>query len=383
MVEFFVCGDVVNRQYAGDPFCEEGLIEEIASADYAICNFEAPVSDSGSPQPKSGPHIAQPAGMVASLRQQGFDLLLLANNHMMDFGERALSATLNEARRHELDTLGAGSGVDEAYRPLIKTFGDTTIGLVNACEAQFGVLDINASAHQAGYAWINHSLIDKQIVELKKACDFVVVFAHAGLEHYSIPQKEWRMRYKHLCDLGADVIVGCHPHVPQGYERHNDAVIFYSLGNFYFSSMGKATGKKHASYALKLQFEKGRPVSFTPVFHHTQDGQVRLSTPEERIDLDQLNRMLEEGYQARHDAMSLEVYHNYIKGNLTNALLPFPCDGTGKGTLREMIATLLGRRKHLNKRVLQLHLIRNETYYYVMRHALELLNAQGTTPHQQ
>ncbi|RKR03388.1 capsule synthesis protein PGA_cap [Kushneria sinocarnis] len=378
MPELFVCGDVVNAHHQGQPLCDPALSEQIRAADYAICNLEAPVSGHGQPLRKSGPHLNQPAGVLSRLREEGFDLMLLANNHIMDYGEPALQATLEEIRRLELDSLGAGPDADSAYRPLIRRVGDVTVGMLNACEAQFGVLDFNTPSDQAGYAWLNHPRFDRALLALKRACDFVLVFAHAGMEHYSIPQQEWRERYRHLCALGADAVIACHPHVPQGWERHGDSLIVYSLGNFHFNSLGTQTGDRHHSYALRLQLERGAPIGFTPVFHHNRDGVVVLSEETERIDLDELCRQLNaDEYQRRHEAMSLEVYRTVIRGQLTRSLLALPSDGTLRGTLKETAATLLGRRRGFDRTTQQLHLTRNETYYYATRHALELLSRSG------
>jgi len=69
-------------------------------------------------------------------------------------------------------------------------------------------------------------------IKLKAEVNFVVLIAYAGVEDIYFPIKEWRERYKRLCDIGVDVIIGRHPHVPQGYEKHNDSIILYSLGDF-------------------------------------------------------------------------------------------------------------------------------------------------------
>jgi poly-gamma-glutamate capsule biosynthesis protein CapA/YwtB (metallophosphatase superfamily) len=58
------------------------------------------------------------------------------------------------------------------------------------------------------------------------------MITHAGVENIKFPIKEWRDRYKRFCDVGVDVVIGHHPHVPQGYEKQNKSMIFYSLGNF-------------------------------------------------------------------------------------------------------------------------------------------------------
>lgn len=369
MTKLFVCGDVVNYQNKDGIVCDPDLEAIVKSADYSICNFEAPIIGFGTPQPKSGPHLAQPASTITGLKQQGFDLLLLANNHMFDYGTEGIVATLNAAHLANIETLGADVDENSAYTPLIKKIGDITVGIVNACEAQFGVIDHFQREEKAGYAWINHPKIDTAVIALKKECDFVIVCAHAGLENYSIPQKEWRVRYKHLCDLGADVVIGSHPHVPQGYEEHNESLIFYSLGNFYFD-YGYAVNYENHSYAVMLELIKGKAPSFEAVHHITQNKKVRLADKE--VDLKKLSEALGSGYETAHDEMNLRAYENIVRCNLITSASKLPFDGTVRGTLKEIAATILGRRKHVKKPLTQLHFMRNEAYYYAARHALEI-----------
>ena len=85
---------------------------------------------------------------------------------------------------------------------------------------------------------------------------------------------------------------------------------------------------------------------------------------------------MDDDYVALHDAMSLEIYNKSIKGNLIYSLLPFPYDGKIKSSFKKLVVTLLGRRKYFEKDLLTLHLLRNETYYYAARHALELISKE-------
>lgn len=373
-VELFICGDIVNYENEDGLICESSLEKIIQKADYSIGNFEAPVQSDGRPIVKSGPHHYQRVETIKGLKTQGFDLLCLANNHIYDYGSAGIKETKRLAFEHGLDTIGAGMDFKEAYEPIIKTINDVKIGFVNACEAQFGVLDY-FTEDQAGYAWINHRKIDEIVMGLDKKCDFVIVLAHAGLEHYHVPQKEWRHRYKQLCDLGADVIVGSHPHVPQGYERYNESYIFYSLGNFYFDSKNYIN-KRDDSYSLLINLSKGKTISFQPVFHYKENLKVRLSPEKEAIDLDSLNNMLEENYEELHDIMTLEVYNNRLKRDLIYSLSPIPYDGQFITSLRRIASRLLGRTKRKNKNIEALHLLRNETYHNVFQHALEILSKE-------
>jgi len=369
MTKIFACGDIVNYGNNSGILCSDELEKIIKSSDYAICNFEAPVSGFGQPMPKSGPHLHQSAKTIFGLKEQGFDLLLLANNHILDYGCDGLLGTITTAQQAGLDTIGAGLSADTAYQPLIKNIEKLKIGIINACEAQFGVIDHFDRNEKSGYAWINHPIIDKTILALKKECDFVIVFSHAGLENYSIPQKEWRHRYKHLCDLGADVIIGSHPHVPQGYEKHNSSLIFYSLGNFYFD-YGYACNYENPTYSVMLDLKKGAPPEFEPIFHATKNKKVEISN--NTIDLEMLCDKLGISYQKEHDEMSLTAYEKIIRRHLITSASDIPFDGTIRGTLKELAATILGRRRKFNKNLTQLHFMRNEAYYYAATHALRL-----------
>ncbi|MED1673250.1 CapA family protein [Pallidibacillus thermolactis] len=370
MVKVFVCGDIVNYENHSGLVCSDALAEIISNADYSICNFEAPIEGIGQPVPKSGIHHFQRKATIEGLKVQGFDLLCLANNHIMDFGPDALQATIDEAKRHHLETIGAGIDFHSAYQPIIKKFEDVTIGFINACEAQFGVLDNHANQSQPGYAWLNHHFLDLQILKLKEECDYVIVLAHAGLEHYSIPQKEWRLKYKHLCDLGADIIIGSHPHVPQGYELYNQSVIFYSLGNFYFDSKN-FKHKEDNTYSVLLNMTKEN-INFELIYHHKENGKVHLSPKEKQINITELNEKLENGYNKLVDEMSLQVFNKIIKHNLIYSLGDTPYNGSFISTVKHIIATILGRRSKVDKDLLSLHLLRNETYYYAAKHALQL-----------
>ncbi|UOQ87048.1 CapA family protein [Gracilibacillus salinarum] len=368
MVDIFVCGDIVNYQHKDGYFISEPLRDIIAGANFSIANFEAPIQGNFGPAEKSGIQHHQCKNTIAALKDQGFDMLTLANNHIMDYGEEGLKATLNEIKANELRNIGAGTSFSEAYTPQIVKINNITIGFINACEAQFGVLDYNSS-DKSGYAWINHNEIDEKIIELRNICDYVVVLAHAGLENFSIPQQEWRMRYKQFINLGADVVIGSHPHVPQGFEEYKGKFIFYSLGNFYFDSKNYVN-KEDNSYSVLLKLEK--ELSFELIYHHKEDGQVLLSQDDQKINIHDLNRQLEDNYVSELDKISLSVFNKKIKKNLVYSLSIGIYDGGILSSLKRIIRIIIGREKRHNKKLLSLHLMRNETYYYVARRALEL-----------
>ncbi len=122
-----------------------------------------------------------------------------------------------------------------------------------------------------------------------------------------------------------------------------------------------------------LNFEKNKQVTFEPVYHITDVGklEVTLAKPDDAINLEELSEQLGTNYQELHDEMTLKAYQG-VKTNLLRALSPIPQGANIKSTIKELLATLLGRRKNIDKSTLSLHLLRNEAYYFVARNALEI-----------
>jgi len=242
--------------------------------------------------------------------------------------------------------------------------------MINACEAQFGVIDHNSSPEQAGYAWINHPLVDRLILTLRQQCDHVILFSHAGLEHYPIPQHAWRERYRHFCELGVDVVVGSHPHVPQGYEYWGSSLILYSLGNFIFSA-SRYRHLEAPSFAVILELAVGQTPQFTPIYHYQKDGVVQLAPLDKRVSIDGLCELLTDGYHHRHEQMSMAAFQ-HLRGSLLTSLLPGPGAASLSRTAKNICSVLL-RRPLRNKDLQLLHLVRNESYHFAITHALASL----------
>ena len=97
---------------------------------------------------------------------------------------------------------------------------------------------IPATATEPGiFRWDDMDYIARRIAEIKRKCRWCVVVSHGGEEFTSLPNPYTRDRYLQFLELGADVVVGHHPHVPENYELFEDGkAIFYSLGNFIFDT---------------------------------------------------------------------------------------------------------------------------------------------------
>ena len=97
---------------------------------------------------------------------------------------------------------------------------------------------IPATSTEPGiFRWNDMERIAARIAEIKSRCRWCIVVSHGGEEFASLPNPYTRDRYLKFLDLGADIVVAHHPHVPENYELlENGKAIFYSLGNFIFDT---------------------------------------------------------------------------------------------------------------------------------------------------
>ena len=235
------------------------FINIIDNVDYAITNLESAITESRYAIEKPGPNIKLPIGVAKSLKQGGFNLVTLANNHILDYGAEGIQDTLNMCEKNGIKTVGAGSSLTEARKPYNIKLNNKTIAIINIAENEF----CTTSGNYYGANPLNVITNHYDIKEAKKSADYVIVISHGGREHYQLPSPQLRERYRFFVDSGADVVVGHHTHTFSGFENYNGKNIFYSLGNFIFD--------------YKKKYQKGL---------WTQGYGVILTIREDQIDFD-------------------------------------------------------------------------------------------------
>ena len=234
-------GDIGFDRYFYGKWDDEDLISEeilefLGSADHVIPNVEGPVADAEQNTTQSGVqqllHTIDPKA-VKVLNKMGADIWNICNNHIMDAGEYGIKSTLEEAKKLGVQTIGAGMNIEEARKPVIINeaggIGLFGVGYQRACR--------KADTDKPGcYSWSDLDAIQKTIDDIKSTCRWCVVVAHAGEEFTPLPSPYTRERYRRYLEMGADIVIGHHPHVPMNYETVGDKIIFYSLGNFIFDT---------------------------------------------------------------------------------------------------------------------------------------------------
>lgn len=376
-LKLFACGDVVNTT-ANNSFIDEKLRSIIKDSDIAICNLEAPIETEGvNAIKKAGPHIYQSKESIKYLQETGFNYVSLANNHIYDFGQKGLQNTIKKLKKYDFTYIGGGIDFQDAYKTSIIEKNGIRLGILAACENEFGCL--YEKQNRGGYAWLFHYLIDDNIKKLKRECDFVLLIAHAGLEDIDFPIKEWRDRYQRLCDIGVDVIIGHHPHVPQGYEAYGNSLIFYSLGNFYFDTLS-FVNKEDDSFSVCLRFKRDKKIDFEIIYHKKINRKTCLMDKENvNFSLENLNMLLGESYHELNNSISIEKFNEYYLSYYEQAIERFPQNGSLTLKIKWLIKKILlplflKKEKNLEKRMLLLlHNIRIDTHRFVVQRALSIL----------
>ena len=203
----------------------------IDNVDYAVVNFECPVTKSEIKIDKTGPCIkTEDINSLKALRFAGFDLLTLANNHIQDYSGQGVLDTIKLANETGFKIVGAGKNSTDASKPFITEIKGIRIGFINIAENEF----CTATDTIPGANTFDFIENTKTIQELKGTVDKIIIIYHGGREHYQLPTPEQRKRFRYFIDSGVDAIVAHHTHCVSGYEFYNEKPIVYSLGNFIF-----------------------------------------------------------------------------------------------------------------------------------------------------
>jgi poly-gamma-glutamate synthesis protein (capsule biosynthesis protein) len=222
----------------------------LGKADIVVGNLESPLSTRG--KAVENKKFTLRAGPLAAkaLKQGGFRVVTLANNHMMDFGPLALQDTLATLDENEILYAGAGMDLDDARSPAILKIKGKTVAFL-AYSLTFP-LDFFASAKRPGTAPGYAEFVKADIEKVRPAADLVVVSFHWGAELMTAAKDYQIALGRQAIDWGADLVLGAHPHVLQELELYKGRFIAYSLGNFVF---GSESNRTNTSMILLLTFK--------------------------------------------------------------------------------------------------------------------------------
>jgi poly-gamma-glutamate synthesis protein (capsule biosynthesis protein) len=223
----------------------------LKTGDLVFGNLESPISDQHGEtvNPTSNVIFCAPPIAATSLKDANIAIVSTANNHASDYGKTGIRETIRS-----LDQAGVrhvGTADSGKYTPTILIRNGIRIGFL--AYTQF----VNIAGDWNEFISVFDSLhVATEIRTLKPFVDMVVVSFHGGTEYAAGPNETTRRQLHWIAESGADIVLGHHPHVPQGIVHDGSCWIFNSLGNvvFYQPQQRQALSSFVATMIIQKQY---------------------------------------------------------------------------------------------------------------------------------
>ena len=208
----------------------QGVRARLSQSDLRFGNLEAVLSDIGRNRlwlPSL--YMRGRPEYIEHVRNAGFDVLSVANNHMMQHGKGAFRDTVERLEQAAIVPVGQIDADTSGPRASVMNVKGLQLGFLGT-----SMRPEEYRPHDVAYSIADEDTIVAAIKALRDRVDHVVLSVHWGDEYIRRPSGDQVTMAKHFIDAGASVVLGHHPHVLQGIQRYNGGVIAYSLGNFVF-----------------------------------------------------------------------------------------------------------------------------------------------------
>lgn len=255
----------------------ENIHKTIENADFTIFNLETPICESGKPIKKTGPALRAAPATLNALSTSNVDAVCLANNHILDYGPDGLTQTITELDKRGIRHVGAGNSRENAEAALRITIKGRRVSIFSVAEQEFNVCENG----REGAAILDPLRMAPQLLAERDHADAIVVCVHGGNEYFPYPRPGLRRICQFLIEIGADAVIGHHPHVPGPYEIYHGKPIVYSLGNLVFDKFNPPPEWDQGYLAsIFFNFDADRlnkiDISLIPYNQSVAHGGVRL-----------------------------------------------------------------------------------------------------------
>jgi len=357
--------DLVNEREYDTIF--NNLLPIIKESNLAITNLECPLTESEQTINKTGPLLKSSPNAAKALAFAGFNLVTLANNHIMDYGSEGLASTAEVCEKHSIAIVGAGKDNVSAREILYRIVGNQMVAVLNFSENEF-------STTAGDFPGSNPlSLIDNfnDIRMARAKADHVLVIVHGGHEMYNLPSPRIKNTFRFFADAGASIVIGHHSHCYSGYEVYNGIPIFYSLGNFIFDYPGRRTSGWNTGFAIELSLKGKLEFSIIPYEQCADIPGVHLMTTDAKLkfddDIERLNRIISDDNLLRTE---FDNYCKTVKRMYLSYLEPHSIMLLHYLRNRKLFPSILSKKK----KMLYLNLIRCESHRDVVSNILDHRN---------
>jgi poly-gamma-glutamate synthesis protein (capsule biosynthesis protein) len=302
-----ITGSFLEKVKSGSEIFSSEIQSELKKSSFVVGNLEGPTTNVNKIVNNNTP-LKSPTNTIKYLKDRNISIFNLANNHILDYGEQGLRDTLFEIEKEDAFSFGSNTDYDKTITPVILEKDGISI-------AVFGISKTTPTQIRDAQIFSSDkfSLLKKQIYLYKKNVDFIIVNFHGGEEYTQFPSNVKRRFLKKIAELeNIDCVIAHHSHTLQGYEKHKNTYIFYSLGNFIFDITNhKMYENTDKSALLKLNFTKEK-FTFNFVPFQIKKGEIITS------DLNVFNLELKRlsnfnGYQQKWQSEAYKVL--FRKGN--------------------------------------------------------------------
>lgn len=259
MVKRYIISDakLANGTYAFDPLFDK-VAPILKKADLTIGNLETTFARPGDEKRRKskGPLFKCPDELGSALKRAGFDVLITANNHCMDFGTNGLDRTIQILNKNGIEHTGTFESVNESKKYLIQNIKGIKVGILAYTSG------LNGIPLPSRQPWRVNLIRPKKIIAdiryLKKHVDLVILYLHSGKEYSHVPNRRQKRLVNLMFKHGAHIILGSHPHVLQPLNiRGKNQLVIYSLGNF-ISTKLKENPHTQSSIILNIKVKKNK-----------------------------------------------------------------------------------------------------------------------------
>lgn len=271
-----VVGDIMMDRGVGERIDAEGtrgvldsVRDELTSADLTIGNLETPIGEQGTRAAKRFAFLSDPA-TVEVLTDGGFDLVTLANNHILDYGVTGMQSTQTLLDDAGIRHVGVGRNEAQAHRPTTLEVGGMRLAFLAYLNmpverSGFDAGTWTAGADTPGVAWGEPDRVASDVAAARADADHVIVLLHSGWEKTETLSPEQQDLGNAALDAGASAVLGSHPHRLQSWTEQDGRLVAWSLGNFVFDYPTGTPETDSAILHLKLDAEGVTEVDWTPV----------------------------------------------------------------------------------------------------------------------
>lgn len=207
------------------------LLKTLKTTDLSIVNLECPLTESDKKIDKTGPALKGKPIVAKWLKNAGFDLVTLANNHILDYGQEGIENTIATLNDNSINYVGGGINQQEAAKPFFFETNGVKIAILNFAENEWSTTH---SEDKGGANPVEPIHNFRSIISAKEKVDHVIVITHGGHEMYRLPSPRMKKLFRFYVDAGASAVINHHTHCTSGFEMYKSAPICYSIGNFLF-----------------------------------------------------------------------------------------------------------------------------------------------------